>query len=456
MSVILPQSMAHSLVPLPLRTTAHHQDPLLHVERQAKHIQRNLQLLIDAQSEGLLAGLNAEQPEESVLKSHASSSQSQLLNPSGASTVPARQPRKKKIGLRLAREGIFTSMQNLMRLREEELEIIASRQEEMDYGLTEIEKFNAKKSELEKAIAAINENRETRRSRELRAESTMLELEIHELENKLAQMKARHRHVTEELAQVENSVEAKLSSYKASLSLLESDVRKFLANPPVKPSARSTILEDFYSLKPSRRTLEMAKEHWKTEQSELQHRQEEVDVEIEALEDGCDAWKRVVEVICGFETRLRANMHRSIQDQEQSPQDKNVAHKKDNFVQTIMEGLEQTTALVERQLDHARSKDWKLLVCCISAELEALREARVMLLSMFNITEEDVDPPTAYRDSDESRKSTDNDSHSDPLGVDNPELPADLLRDIDSRSHEGAKSETEDDEPDPAWLLPET
>ncbi|KAL4743987.1 hypothetical protein BDV11DRAFT_176599 [Aspergillus similis] len=454
MSATFPQNMAHSLVPLPLRTTAH-QDPLLHVERQAKHIQRNLQLLIDAQSEGLLAGLSGQQPEASVLNSHATSAQSQLSNPSGASTAPVLQPRKKKIGLRSARENIFKSMQDLMRLREEELEILASRQEEIKCGLTDIETFNTKQSELEKAIATINESMETRRTRELRAESTRLELEIHELENKLAQMKARHRHVVEELAQVENSVEAKLSSYKASLSLLESDVRGFLASPPVTPSARSTAGENFYSLKPNRRTLEMAQEHWKLEQSELQHRQEEVDAEIEALEEGCDVWNRVVEVICGFEKRLRANMRRSIQDQEKSLEDKNAADNKGNFVQAIMEDLEQTTDLVERHLDHAQSKDWKLLVCCISAELVALREARVMLLSMFNFTE-DVDPPTAYRDPGKPRESADNDSHSDPLGVDNPEPPADLLQDMNSHSPDDAKSETEDDEPDPAWLLPES
>jgi hypothetical protein len=33
----------------------YHHDPLLYVERQTKHIQRNLQVLIDAQSEGLLS-----------------------------------------------------------------------------------------------------------------------------------------------------------------------------------------------------------------------------------------------------------------------------------------------------------------------------------------------------------------------------------------------------------------
>ncbi|KAL3436944.1 hypothetical protein BDV09DRAFT_164087 [Aspergillus tetrazonus] len=454
MSAIFPQNMAHSLVPLPLRTTAH-QDPLLHVERQAKHIQRNLQLLIDAQSEGLLAGLSDQQPDESALKSHATSSRSQLSSPSGTSTASVLQAHKKKIGLHSARENILKSMQDLMQLREEEREILASRQEEINYGLTDIETFNTKQSKLEQAIAAINENMETQRTRELRAESTRLEQEIHELENKLAQMKARHRHVVEELAQVENSVEAKLSSYKASLSLLESDVRRFLASPPVTPSARGTAGENFYSLKPNRRTLEMAQEHWRLEQSVLQHRQEEVNAEIEALEDGCDVWKRVVKVISGFEKRLRANMRRSIQDQEEPLQDKNAAHSKGNLAQAIMEDLEQTTDLVERNLDHAQSKDWKLLVCCISAELEALREARVMLLSMFDNTE-DVNPPTAYGDPGKPHKSSDGDSHGDPLGVDNPEPPADLLQDMNSQSPGDAKSETEDDEPDPAWLLPES
>ncbi|KAL4899766.1 hypothetical protein BDW74DRAFT_162967 [Aspergillus multicolor] len=449
-------NMSHSLVPLPLRTTTNHQDPLVHVERQAKHIQRNLQLLIDAQSEGLLAGLGGQQPEASVVESYASPSQSQLHSPRGASTVPARQPRQKKIGLRAAREGIFASMQDLMRLREEELEIIASRQEDMSHGLTEIEIFTTKRAELERTIAAINDDRETRLSKELRDESSRLEAEIHELENKLAQMKARHRHIVDELSSVENSVDAKLSSYKASLSLLETDVKSFLASPPVKPSAKSTSQENFYSLKPSRRTLEMAQEHWKTEQSNLQHRQEDVDAEIQALEEGSDVWKRVVGDISAFEKRLRASMRRIVQTQEQSPKDKEAVHQKDDPVELIGKDLERTIDLVERQLDYAQSKDWKLLVCCISAELEALREARELLIGIFNINGDDHIPSVAYRDLEEPRKRADNNSHTDPLDVDNPDPPADLLRDVNGHSHHDDKSDSEYDEPDPAWLLPET
>ncbi|KAL4784792.1 hypothetical protein BJX76DRAFT_326042 [Aspergillus varians] len=454
MSNIFPRTMSQSLVPLPLRAATNHQDPLLHVERQAKHIQRNLQHLIDAQSEGLLAGISGQQSGSVLNESHAS--YSELANSRGASTVPIRQPPRPKIGLRSAREGIFTSMYDLMRLREEESEILASRQEEMGSGLNDIETFNAKRSGLEQAISTINDDKNTLRSRELRQESSRLESQIHELENKLAQMKAKQQHVVQELSQIENSVESKLSSYKASLSLLESDIRRFLANPPVKPPTKSSTRENFYSLKSSRRTLEMAEEHWKRGQSELQQRQDEIDTEIDALEEGGGVWKQVVEDISGFERRLRAAMRRSMQTQSQLLQDDEPVFRKDPLVRGIMEDLARTMDLVEQHLDHAEGRNWKLLVCCISAELQALHEAREMLLDIFSIAEEDI-KLSACGVPEEPRKSMANDSQTDPLSVDNLDPPADLLHDIESRSHEAVKSEDEDedDEPDPAWLLPE-
>lgn len=452
---MFPQNMSQSLVPLPLRASPNYQDPLRHVERQARHIQRNLQHLIDAQSEGLLAGLGGQQPEVDMPnESHMSYSGS--VSSRGAPKSPTRQLSNKKIGLRSAREGIFTSMYDLMRVREEELEILSYRREEMDLGLNEIQTFNTKRSGLEKAISTMNNDRETRRSRELRDESSTLEAQIHELENKLAQMKAKHRHVVQELSQIENSVEAKMSSYKASLSLLESDTRKFLADPPVKPPARGTAGESFYSLKSNRRTLEMAQEHWNKEQSELKQRQNEIDAEIEALEEGGDVWKRVVKAITEFEGRLRTGMHRSIKAQEQLLKEDGPSFNKGRPGHDIMDDLSETMDLVEQHLDHAERKNWKLLVCCISAELQALREARQMLLSIFNITEEELHQ-SAQAPS-ESRKSVENESQADTYGDENSDPPADLLRDAENHSHEAAKldDEDEDDEPDPAWLLPET
>ncbi|KAL3473447.1 hypothetical protein BJX99DRAFT_198586 [Aspergillus californicus] len=453
MSTIQTQNMQHSLVPLPLRASTHHQDPLLHVERQATHIQRNLQRLIDAQSEGLLAGLNRQQAEGSFSgESHASFSKP--ASSIGASTVPVRQPPTKKIGLRAARQGIFLSIYDLLKLREEEQEILALGLQDRDRALDEVKAFSDKRAGLEKFISTINDDRETERSKELRDESSRIEAEIHDLENKLSQMKARHRHVAQELSQVENSVEAKLSSYKASLSLLESDVQKFLACPPVKPSGRNTGRENFHSLKASRRTLEMAQEHWNSEQTELQHRQEEVSAEIEALEEGGGLWKQVVGDISGFEKRLKATMRQSIQTQSQLLQaDEPLSRSEDDLVKTVMDDLARTSDLVEQHLDYAEERNWKLLVCCISAELQALQEARQLLLGVFKITEQDLSPSAEQGLEDHSK---DTDDQEDPHGDDEAEPPADLQRDVESLSHEAAsKSDVEDDEPDPAWLLPE-
>ncbi|KAL3466016.1 hypothetical protein BJX64DRAFT_34799 [Aspergillus heterothallicus] len=459
MSTILPQNMNQSLVPLPLRASRYQQDPMISIERRAKHIQRNLQRLIDAQSEGLLAGLGGQRLEGSVSnESHGSFLGSP--SPRGASTMPVRQPPTKKIGLRAAREGIFTSMYDLLRLREEEQELLTLRLEEREYGLHEIETFKSKRSELESSISAINGNRDSQRSKELREEGLKLESEIHELENKLSQMKARHRFVAQELSQVENTVEAKLSSYKESLSLLDLDIRKFLKSPPVNPPEKSTAGESFYSLKSSRRTIEMAREHWKREQSEIQHRQREVTTELQALDEGCGLWKEVVADISGFEKRLKATMRQSIQSQSQLLQQEASSSNNTNsgMIRGIMEDLSRTTDSVGQSLDYAEERDWKLLVCCISAELEALREARGLLLSVFNASEDDCHP-TQERNLENRNKDTDSHSHSDPLGVDDSEPLADLLRDVRSRSPEPAtksEDEEEDDEPDPAWLLPES
>lgn len=433
------------LRPLPIRASAHHQDPLLYIDRQTKHIQQNLQVLIDAQSEGLLAGLSGPQQNDTL------SNESHTPSLSGSKvTVPVRQPAPKKIGLRAAREGIFKSIYDLLKLREEERELLGFRDGERKDALIEVDEFSTKKSGLEEAISSIRNDRDSQRSTQLKDEAHTLVSEIRELETRLYEMKARHRHVMQEISEIENSVESKLSSYNASLSLVESNIRKYLQNPPLHPLSPTTDEPTFYSLHPKRRTLDMAREHWKAEQDRIHRRQSEVDAEIQALEAGGGVWKQVVTEVTGFEKRLRAEMRRSIQTQSQvlEADGSSRAQTEDDPAKVILEDLQVTTKRVEGQLEIAEDRGWKLLMCCIGAELEALREAREMLLDVFNVQElpEDKEP--------------DHDSHdhqdrlpTDPLGVDDPETPEDLLRDTGDHRHD---TTDDDDEPDPAWLLPES
>ncbi|KAJ5824146.1 hypothetical protein N7447_006486 [Penicillium robsamsonii] len=459
MSTLLHQSFLSKRLPsVPPAASIYHHDPLLHVERQTKHIQRNLQLLIDAQSEGLLSVLAGPQRDQISARTLTPTLPSNGSRPQSPSTVPPRQPTPKKIGLRAAREGIFQSIYDLLKLREEEREILTSQTNERDNALHDIQSFMSRRNGLEDAITTIHGDKESRRSKQLEEEARNLETDIHELETRLYEMKAKHRHVVNEISQISNSVDAKLSSYTESLSLLDSDIRNYLRDPPIQPLSQSSGESTFHSLNPKRRTLDMAQEHWKTEQVSLHSRQQKVDAEILALEDGGGVWKQAVSDVTGFEKRLQANMQHYVEMTTPTTQSEGTtpAGYREGLVKSILDDLERTTHRIESHLELAEDKDWKLLVCCIAAELEALREARSLLLPAFGLPVHEEDAPlnsTSPKDHpllDHDFEEGQEDSRVGPLENDDPEPPADLLQDADPR-HSDIRPE-DDDEPDPSWL----
>lgn len=449
----------HRLLALPVRTATYKHDPLFYINRETKYIEQNLQTLINAQSDGLLAGLAGPSQGDVYSNSSHTPTSSELGSPRRRSTVPAKQLTEKKIGLRAAREGISKSIQDLLKLREEEREILAYRFAERKDALTEVNEFSSKVTGLKEAISSINDLPENQRTRSLQEEARNLEADIHELETKLYGMKARHRQIVNEISQVENSVEAELSSYKNSLFMLQSDIRTYLQNPPLEPLTSGASTSTFYSLPHNRRTLEMAQEHWASEQVELQKRQAEVDWEIAALDEGGGVWKRVVAEVSGFERRLKTAMRRFIQSQSQLMDSDGPSTSKgeDNRAKAIMEDLQDTAHRVGELLEFAKDRNWKLLVCCVSAELEALTEAREILRNTFKASEGALWPADEEESAERNSHVECEGSPTDSLNVDNPEPPADLLRDSHRDPHDdNPRSEDEDDEPDPAWLLPES
>jgi hypothetical protein len=363
----------------------------------------------------------------------------------------------KKIGLKAARQGIFQSIYDLLKLREEEREILSSQTDERDNALHEIQGFTTRRSGLEESISNIHNNRDNQRAKHLQEEARTLETDIHELETKLYEMKARHRHLVGQISHIENSVEAKLSSYNESLSLLQKDVQTYLRDPPVQPlSQRNNGQSTFYTLNPKRRTLEMAQEHWKLEQENLRGRQEEVDAEIMALEEGGGVWKQAIADISNFEKHLRASMRQYIQ-LDTGSHDDSATESKAEVATGVAKDLEKVTQALEAHLELAESKDWKLLVCCLSAELEALRSAHELLLPAFGLSVSDEKGKqvlSASPDAESVTKAVDTQEENETSEYENDlEPPADLLKDAETTLTDTA-SRSEDDEPDPAWLLP--
>ncbi|KAJ5090630.1 hypothetical protein N7532_009314 [Penicillium argentinense] len=460
MSTLLP-FRDKCLPPVPATASMYHHDPLLYVKRQSNHIQRNLQTLIDAQSEGLLSGLAQHQPDGTSDGSFTPTS-SRASRSRSPSTLPARHPVPKHIGLKAARQGIFQSIYDLLKLREEEREILCTQTDERDNALHEIQGFTSTRTGLEETISNIRNNRENQRAKSLQEEARTLETDIRELETRLYEMKARHRHIVSQISHIENSVEAKLSSYTEALSLLQKDIQNYLRDPPVQPLSQRKNESTFYALNPKRRTLEMAQEHWQTEQDSLHKRQQEVDAEIMALEEGGGVWKQAIADISGFEKRLRTSMRRYIKLETQSNtmEESQGGGTKEEIAAGVTADLDQITKKLESYLERAESKDWKLLVCCIAAELEALRSAHKLLLPAFGLaipkeqSNQAVSPSPASKSmGEESTNSQHADRSDDEHG--DLEPPADLLKDSDAH-HTGTASPSEDDEPDPAWLLPES
>lgn len=453
MSALLP-FRDKRLPAVPATASIHHNDPLLHIERQAKYIQRNLQALIDAQSEGLLSGPSHA---DGISERSSTPSSSRVSRTQSPSQVSPRKPLPKKTGLRAARQGIFNSIFDLLKLREEEREILLSRTDERDNALHELQGFVSRKSGLQEAISTIHNDNETQRGKRLQEEAHGLEADIHELETRLYEMKAKHRQLVNEISNIENSVDAKLSSYNESMSLLESDIQTYLRNPPVQPLSVRVNESTLFSLNPKRRTIEIAQDHWGTEQEQLRKRQHEVNAEILALEEGGGVWKQAMADVSGFEKRLTANMRHYIELQAQAtmPESAQPEDTPRAVAEGVAEDLDKTTKRLEAHLELAEEKDWKLLVCCIGAELEALREARKMLLPAFGLTVPNdapatSPPPSNAAPADESTEAH-VDEHEDPLGNDNLDPPADLLKDGGGEQRDGA-SRSEDDEPDPSWL----
>ncbi|CRG90080.1 hypothetical protein PISL3812_07121 [Talaromyces islandicus] len=459
---------SHADIPLPERRLAPmpfdaRSDPLVYIDRQAKHLQRHIQQLLDAQSDGLLAGLSGQPNDEDVLSNGSSTPTISVIGSSErpTRTIPVRQPPKKKISLRAARRGILRSMSELLTLREEEKKIIQNWIHERRNVIGEVDVFSNKKRGLEKIISDMQNDRDDKTTREAKKEAKDLEREIGELEIKLASMKTRHRHLVQGIAQAENSAEAKLSSYKESMSLLDSEVRKYLRNPPLQPLQDDSDKPSFYSLNHKRRTLEMARDHWQAEQSELRKRLRGVDQEIAALDEGGPIWQRVLSEISAFEKKLKEEMQQSIM-LSKSPSSGGQPPVDQERGQRILVDIEATTRCLEENLELAEGKEWNLLVCSIGTELEALREASIMISSIFNLSQDtnegDGKEPSGEDNNKDSNSSTntktliDDANTSDDDHADDP--PADLLRDTTPNLVPTiTRSEDEDDEPDPAWLL---
>ena len=357
-------------------------DPLLALERTEQAIKNDLQRLLDAQSAGLLHGFGGYGGDAN---SDAGSSTPTTRSPQRSSShgksggvVPVRQPKRKAVGLRSARRGLLKDMEELIGLKSEEERVLEGEIGRRNDALRRVDFYEQK---IEGAKNQLSEYGELGRSihgeaggsgeegmeiAELRTEERAVENEIREMEDRLAQMKARKRWLGERINEAINKREARLSSYRGALREAESEVKEFLKRPPIQASVVLGDEEGFVTLPPGRRTLGMAKEWWAKEVTQLQLRKEEAAKEKSALEEGATLWVESVAIVTDFEDDLRKQMSGS------EVQGVLKLREQISKMRGVIEKLEATTGIAEE-------RGWNLLIAAVGAELEAFKEGEGIL-----------------------------------------------------------------------------
>ena len=362
-----------------------HSDALIAISRQEAHLQSTLQHLLDAQSEGLLAGLTGGPPQDEASSTGSRTPTTAYSSPGGLrkprSIVPVRQPAQKKVGLKGARRGITRAISDLTSLKIEEGRLLEGELSQRAEALDTVQRFETKMVGLKRHIDSI-ESEDTTRVETLKGEERTLDHEIRELESRLWEMKARHRHLLQEIEGLDNRVQGKLSSYQSALMLVEKESRKFLERPPI-PGNRITTTTGLWALPVERRTLQMVREQYAEEQDVLKKRFDDVEAERGALEDGSGVWTEVIEEVNGVEKLLREEMRKL--EAPSVPENGNGSTIEG--MRKILGHMSQARTRIASKLDISEARDWKLLVCCIGAELDAMSEGQTVLRGALEVAQ---------------------------------------------------------------------
>jgi predicted nuclease with TOPRIM domain len=372
-------------------------DDLLALQRRARHLEQQLQELLDSQADGLISGLSAKDAIPDDLVSNGSTtptvSSVRSSDRSAENGSNVRKPRK-KVGLNAARLGISRRVRQLASVRAEELDLLDEDLRELQITVEKTEAWTQKRSRLEKKIKDIESEDAGAKTQTLQTEASNLEQEIRQKEQELWALKRRHRRVLEDLADSQNSVEARLSSYKTSLSLLDREVSGFLSRPPNMNHVPLSSTP-FLSLPVKRRTLEMAREYWQDEYTRLAEKCEELDTDRSALDEGAVLWNDVIKKVADYESSLHSFMQQAGRSNAPDPS-------------RLLDQMDHTISYLQEKLEYATSRSWNLLVCAVGAELEAFVQGKDVLHEALGVNRKGKEKATKtlldYSDSEPDQK----------------------------------------------------
>ncbi|KAI4097575.1 MAG: hypothetical protein LQ344_000308 [Seirophora lacunosa] len=406
---------------------------LLALARQEAHLQSHIQYLLDVQSDRLIEGLTDTQPptHHSPPPEHRNTSLDHASPSSSLSSSPAAAAAP---SLHTARHDLSASISALASLKASSASLLSASLAAATASLSAVTSIQTRRSALRAKIAALEASPASRSLDELAREEEALGREIEEVEGRLFELKARRRVLRGKVQEGRNREEARVSSWRRSLELLEGEEGEVLSGRGVAASllggngvVRGKGRDSVWDLKPERRTLEMVGEYYVSEREALLGRLEDVGKERGALEEGGRVWSEVVGVVGDVEGLLEREMGSLGEGTEEE---------RGQGMERVLHAMTQARETVQGKLTLAEEKGWKLLVVAVGAELEALVEGQAVL---WGVAGGGGDGDGA-RVRDEERRGERGQGLQD-------------LRELGDGGRKGMVEETDDDEPGPDLLM---
>jgi len=423
-------------------------DTLLLFRRKQRELEAHLQLLLDAQADALLSGLDASPTstiEDDGLSTGSSTPTVSALNPK-----PQTSSKSEKIDLRHARIGLYATIRRLAQLKSQESQYLAPSLNHFASVVDQLDAWQKKRSALQSRASQIRSGDDQNRAQELHKQADDMQTEINELEAKLARLRGDQRRLRAEAQEIENTVDARLASYTSSLAMVEDSIQNFLHDSSASQRAAIVNVADmnrFWRSPSKSRNLKSAKDVFSRERDSLVERRRISDTEREALEEGSVVWKETVKQVSNFERTLSKAMLRmgeNAQSQLDSPAE----------TKELLTLLEQTTTELESKHKLAEERNWKLLVAAIGAELEAFLKGKQILEAALASVDGDLTV-------EETRGTTSNSGQLEgaqtPRGSNHDN--GEAIRDLDKAfaakrpTQSISDTDTEDDGPDPELLI---
>lgn len=259
-------------------------------------------------------------------------------------------------------------MQQLASVKAEEVNFLTNGNLELQDAISQASHWSKERTRLRNLIQDTEShlrNFNDDHHRTLYEKASNLEDEIRRREEELAALKAQLRRIRDELSGSETAVEAEVASYKEDLRMLDRNVTDFLLFLPYFEHVPFTS-KYLQELPAKRRTLHIAQQFWEDELESLISRCNDAKKHHAALTEGVKVWHEVVEKITGLELFLVDALMESMDPS------------------TLMGELADVMSFVEQKYDYAVSKNWKLLITAIGAELEALRMGEDVVQGMID------------------------------------------------------------------------